>query len=201
MNLALWLYRAGLSHPDLPAAASGTRVVATYGELAARAARLAGALRERLGLDVGRPRRHRRQECARLYRAAVRHLARGARRGAGQCQTAWRRAWLHPRTIGRARLLCLGRHRRRDRGARAQDARTIDRGRQRRIRRTVCGRSDRRGAARARRSRLAVLHLGHHRTAEGRHAQPSGAGAGQSCLRRRGGSDRRRAMRSCTPRP
>jgi long-chain acyl-CoA synthetase len=53
MNLALWLYRAGLSHPNLPAAALGTRVVATYGELAARAARLAGALREQLGLNVG----------------------------------------------------------------------------------------------------------------------------------------------------
>ena len=53
MNLALWLYRAALSHAALPAAASGTRVVASYGELAARAARLAGALRERLGLAPG----------------------------------------------------------------------------------------------------------------------------------------------------
>jgi len=53
MNLALWLYRAGLSHADRPAAASGRRVVATYGELAARAARLAGALCERLGLNPG----------------------------------------------------------------------------------------------------------------------------------------------------
>jgi long-chain acyl-CoA synthetase len=53
MNLALWLYRAGLSHPDHPAAASGTRIVASYGAMAARAARLAGALRERLKLDPG----------------------------------------------------------------------------------------------------------------------------------------------------
>jgi long-chain acyl-CoA synthetase len=53
MNLALWLYRAGLSHRDWPAAASGTRIVATYGELAARAARLAGALREQLKLKPG----------------------------------------------------------------------------------------------------------------------------------------------------
>jgi long-chain acyl-CoA synthetase len=53
MNLALWLYRAGLSHPPLPAVASGTRVVATYGELAARAACLAGALRDRLKLTPG----------------------------------------------------------------------------------------------------------------------------------------------------
>jgi len=53
MNLALWLQRAGLSHPDVPAAASGTRVVATYGQLAERAARLAGALRERCRLAPG----------------------------------------------------------------------------------------------------------------------------------------------------
>ena len=53
MNLALWLYRSGLSHPLLPAAATGTRVVATYGDLAGRAARLAAALRERLRLAPG----------------------------------------------------------------------------------------------------------------------------------------------------
>src|SRR3569833_228121 len=53
MNLALWLSRAGLSHPSLPAAATGARVVATYGELAARAAKLAGALRTRLRLAPG----------------------------------------------------------------------------------------------------------------------------------------------------
>ena len=53
MNLALWLTRAGLSHPSQPAAALGTRIVATYGELAKRAARLAGALRDRLKLAPG----------------------------------------------------------------------------------------------------------------------------------------------------
>jgi long-chain acyl-CoA synthetase len=53
MNLALWLYRAGLSHGDLPAAAEGARVVRSYGELAGRAARLAGALRGRFGLEPG----------------------------------------------------------------------------------------------------------------------------------------------------
>jgi len=53
MNLALWLERAGLSHPDLPATACGTRVVARYGGLAARAARLASALREQFGLAPG----------------------------------------------------------------------------------------------------------------------------------------------------
>ena len=37
----------------MPATASGTRIVATYGELAARAARLAGALRDRLKLKPG----------------------------------------------------------------------------------------------------------------------------------------------------
>jgi long-chain acyl-CoA synthetase len=53
MNLALWLSRAGLGHPSQPAAASGKSVVATYGQLAERAARLAGALRNRLKLKPG----------------------------------------------------------------------------------------------------------------------------------------------------
>jgi long-chain acyl-CoA synthetase len=53
MNLAIWLERAGLSHPTLPAAACGTQVVARYGDLAARAARLGSALREQFGLAPG----------------------------------------------------------------------------------------------------------------------------------------------------
>ena len=52
MNLALWLERAGKSYPDRPAVASGARAVLSYGELAARAARLAGGLRA-LGLQPG----------------------------------------------------------------------------------------------------------------------------------------------------
>jgi long-chain acyl-CoA synthetase len=53
MNIALWLTRSALSHPNLPAAALGTRVTASFGELAARSARLAGALRERFKLAPG----------------------------------------------------------------------------------------------------------------------------------------------------
>jgi long-chain acyl-CoA synthetase len=53
MNVALWLARAGLGHPTLPAAAVGTRVVASYGQLAGRAARLAGVLREKFRLKPG----------------------------------------------------------------------------------------------------------------------------------------------------
>jgi long-chain acyl-CoA synthetase len=53
MNLALWLQRAGRGQGERPAAVSGTRVVASYGELAERAARLAGALRDRLELAPG----------------------------------------------------------------------------------------------------------------------------------------------------
>jgi long-chain acyl-CoA synthetase len=53
MNLALWLKRAGLSHPDLPAVGLGARVVGSYGELAGRVARLAGALRSRFRLQPG----------------------------------------------------------------------------------------------------------------------------------------------------
>jgi long-chain acyl-CoA synthetase len=53
MNLAHWLKRAGSSHADRPALGSGGRVLRPYGETAERAARLAGALRERFGLAPG----------------------------------------------------------------------------------------------------------------------------------------------------
>ena len=45
MNIALWLHRAGLAQPARPAVGQGARVLFAYGELAGRAARLAGALR------------------------------------------------------------------------------------------------------------------------------------------------------------
>jgi long-chain acyl-CoA synthetase len=53
MNLALWLERAGQSHPDAPAVGLGDRVVRSYGELAARVARLSGAMRKGLRLSPG----------------------------------------------------------------------------------------------------------------------------------------------------
>jgi long-chain acyl-CoA synthetase len=53
VNLALWLHRAGLSHGDRPALGLGARVLKSYGEVAGRTARLAGALRGRLGLQPG----------------------------------------------------------------------------------------------------------------------------------------------------
>jgi long-chain acyl-CoA synthetase len=53
MNIALWLERAGKSHPARPAAALGERAVHDYGALAARVARLGGALRARCGLASG----------------------------------------------------------------------------------------------------------------------------------------------------
>jgi long-chain acyl-CoA synthetase len=53
MNLALWLARAGLSDGGRPAVAQGAQVVRSYAGLAERAARLAGALRTRLGLAPG----------------------------------------------------------------------------------------------------------------------------------------------------
>ena len=52
MNIASWLLRAGLSHPGAPAVGQGPRVALSYGALAGRAARLAGALRG-LGLVPG----------------------------------------------------------------------------------------------------------------------------------------------------
>jgi long-chain acyl-CoA synthetase len=53
VNLALWLHRAGLSHGDRPALGLGEHVIRRYGEVAARAARLAATLRERFGLQPG----------------------------------------------------------------------------------------------------------------------------------------------------
>jgi long-chain acyl-CoA synthetase len=49
MNIAAWLHRSGLSHPDLPAVGFGASVAHTYGALASRTAKLAGGLRK-LGL-------------------------------------------------------------------------------------------------------------------------------------------------------
>src|ERR1700746_3724252 len=53
MNLALWLERAGTSHGDRPALGLGSRVIRRYGEVAERAARLAGSLRSRFSLQPG----------------------------------------------------------------------------------------------------------------------------------------------------
>ena len=53
MNVALWLERLGKAEPGRPAVGRGERVVASYGELAERAARIAGALRGPCGLSPG----------------------------------------------------------------------------------------------------------------------------------------------------
>jgi long-chain acyl-CoA synthetase len=53
MNIALWLERLGRADPRRPAVGRGERVVATYGELGERAARLAGALRTTFDLAPG----------------------------------------------------------------------------------------------------------------------------------------------------
>src|SRR4051812_41913407 len=52
MNLALALDRAGRADPQRPALGVGSRVLRTYGAVAGRGARLAGALR-RFGLNPG----------------------------------------------------------------------------------------------------------------------------------------------------
>ena len=53
MNLALWLERWGRADPNRTAIGFGTRLHSTYGELAERAARIAGALRNGFGLSDG----------------------------------------------------------------------------------------------------------------------------------------------------
>ncbi len=188
MNLALWLDRAGRR----------TRSVLRSGM--ARAC--CGATARSLAVSRGSPARcaalrARRPATASrsssknspgLSRSALRDLARRARGGAGQRQAARRRARLHPRTFRRAGLLRIRRPRRRDRAARADCARALIVIGGAEYERLVRGRSDRGRAARRRRSRLAVLHLGHDRTAEGRDADPPRARCGKLCLRRRGRS-------------
>jgi long-chain acyl-CoA synthetase len=53
VNIAHWLTRTARSHPDLPAVAYGFTTTATYGELAGRAARLAGSLADTFGVRPG----------------------------------------------------------------------------------------------------------------------------------------------------
>ncbi|WP_339714113.1 long-chain fatty acid--CoA ligase [uncultured Sneathiella sp.] len=53
MNIAKLLARTAETYPDLPALAYGKDIVATYREYAEQVAGLAGALREKLGLDAG----------------------------------------------------------------------------------------------------------------------------------------------------
>ena len=53
MNLALWLERAGKSHPGMPALGYGGKVLRDFGTSAGRVARLAGALRTKFALQPG----------------------------------------------------------------------------------------------------------------------------------------------------
>ena len=150
--------------------------------------------------EARRKRRDCRQELARLSRIALWHLARRPCRCSRQCQAAWRRARLHSRAIGRARVLRLQGSRRRHRTACAEKSRTPDRHRQRRLRGAVLRRSDRDGAARGRRSRLAVLHVRHDRAAKGCHAHARQSDRGKSRLWQRGRSGDAGRSPSCTPR-
>jgi long-chain acyl-CoA synthetase len=53
MNIAYWLARHGLSHPDAPALGTGLKITDTYGDLAANTARRAAALKATYGLQAG----------------------------------------------------------------------------------------------------------------------------------------------------
>ncbi len=134
--------------------------------------------------------RHRREELPGLCRADVRHLACRPRRGAGERQTSRPGARLYPRAFRREGLLRIGRSRHRDCAVRAEDAATPHHYRQPRLRCAVCRRPHRCVAMQRQRSRLAVLHLRHHRAAEGRNAHPPRAGGREFCLYQRSRSDR-----------
>ena len=53
MNLAMWVQRNGHSAGDLPATAYGNEVVHNYAEMADRVSRIAGGLRNSLGMQQG----------------------------------------------------------------------------------------------------------------------------------------------------
>jgi len=53
VNPAIWLQRTGRVASDAPALYRGTHLIATYGELAARVAGMAGAFRDKFGINPG----------------------------------------------------------------------------------------------------------------------------------------------------
>ena len=200
MNIAAWLYRAGLSHPGFRRSVTGRawcRATAHW----PNAPRGSPMRCMALGLKPGDRVAIVAEELRRISSRPIYGIWHGGLRGgAGERQAARPRAWLHPRAFRRARMLRDAGARRRDRAACAGKPRTPDRHRQPRIRSAVRRRPDAGRAARRRRSRLAVLYLRHHRPAERRDAHPSRAGAGELCVSDRSRSRPRRAMPSCTPR-
>ena len=199
MNLALWLDRAGRGDPHRPALGIGRALLRTYGELAGRAARLAGALRS-FGLDAG-------------DRVAI--VAKNCPDYVELLYAIWHaglaavpaNAKLHGAELGyilehSGARVCFA-----SRGLDGDIAPHAPKNLERLI---VIGGAEYERLLAAdpiavvprerRRSRLAVLHLGHHRPAEGRDADASRAGGGEPRLSERGRSRPRRAIRSCTPR-
>ena len=197
MNLALWLERAGRSHPQMPAVGYGKKIVFDYGALALRTAKIAGALRTagiKPGDRVAIASKNHTDYLALLF--GIWHA--GARGRAGEFQAAWRRAWLYSRAFRRANLLRIGRDRWRNRAACAKKPRAARHHRQPGIRKSAERRSGAGRAARRRRSRLAVLHFGHDREAQRRDAHPSRSYLGRATPMRRKSTRSRRATRSCT---
>ena len=200
MNVASWLERVGSQSPCV---AGGRSWHACRGDLrptrrtrGAAGRRLARAVRLKPGERVAIVAKNSHHYLELL----LRHLARRPRRGAGQRQAARRRARLHPRAFRRARLLRLQGPRRRHRAACAEKSRAPDHDRWRRLRGAVRRRSDRARAARAGRSRLAVLHLGHDRAAERRHAYARQSGGWRASPMAARSIRSRRATPSCTRR-
>ena len=79
---------------------------------------------------------------------------------------------------------------------RRRTARPHHRDRQRRVAQPLSGRRHRRGAARARRSGVAVLYQRHHRPPQGRDAHPSQSDGADARLLRRDRTGQRRRLRS-----
>ena len=164
---------------------------------ARRSRRAAGRSPARSRSRTWRPRCLADEEPPRLPRGAVRRVVGRPRRGADQRPAASRGSRVHRRprrSRGDDRDRRLGRKRRAARGPLARDARAGDAPLRRRARR----RPHRRRATRADRPRVALLHLGHHRAAQGRDAHAPQPGDDDGVLlhrRRRRRSGRRDRVR------
>ena len=163
MNIAAWLSSRGLE----PSRPSGGRLGRARDAELRRTGRARRAARERAArarAEARRSRRDHREELRRICRDDPRHLARRLRGGAGERQAAWRASSATSSSIP-ARASASRR-----RASTTEVAPHTPASLERLIvigsdeyRRAVRRRSDAGRAARRRRSRLAVLHLGHHR--------------------------------------
>ena len=202
MNVAEWLAATARLRPDAPALLTGFDLDADYATFARRAAAIGAALARDHGIAPGDRVALFAQQLHAISRMPLRHLVDRRGRDPDQRQTAWPRGRMDLRRCRRQADVRLRRHggalcRRRKPICRAgMNTLSMDSDAYRAMRdgEGAAGAA----AARGRRSRLAVLHLGHHRPPEGRDAQPRQSGGDVAVLsRRRRSGDAARCRALC----